>query len=133
MKNELPESGIGYYLQLFLDNSLSPQLEQQSIDGLNLSPRSKNCLKRADVNTISQLISLSKDKIKSIKNLGWRGMREIIDRLQELPVSDEIIIRFKQAQTECFAEHDKTNIEKLIINKEINKSRFVYSFNTSFS
>ena len=88
MKNELPESGIGYYLQLFLDNSLSPQLEQQSIDGLNLSPRSKNCLKRADVNTISQLISLSKDKIKSIKNLGWRGMREIIDRLQELPVSD---------------------------------------------
>lgn len=119
MKNELPESGIGYYLQLFLDNSLSPQLEQQSIDGLNLSPRSKNCLKRADVNTISQLISLSKDKIKSIKNLGWRGMREIIDRLQELPVSDEIIIRFKQAQTECFAEHDKTNIEKLIINKEI--------------
>ena len=119
MKNELPESGSVSNLQLFSDNARSPLPERQTIDELGLSPRSKNCLKRADVNFISQLTSLSKDKIKAIKNLGWRSMREIIDRLQELPVADEIITRFKQAQTECFIENDQRSIEKLILNEEI--------------
>ena len=119
MKNELPETGTDYCQQLFIDNTLSLQLEQQTIDELDLSPRSKNCLKRANVNSISQLTSLSKDKIKAIKNLNWRSMREIIDRLQELPVADEIITRFKQAQTECFIENDQRSIENLILNEGI--------------
>ena len=55
----------------------------ESIDSLNLSIRSHNCLKRAGVETIDDLISHTYDEMRSVRNLGKRSLREIEEKLKE--------------------------------------------------
>lgn len=53
------------------------------ITELNLSIRSLNSLKRQGINTISQLIAMSINELKAIKNLGKKSASEIIKSLQD--------------------------------------------------
>ena len=54
------------------------------VDGLDLSIRSYNCLKRADCTTINQVIDLFENgKIFRVRNLGKKSIAEIIDRISE--------------------------------------------------
>lgn len=60
-----------------------PASKPVSITSLDLSVRSYNCLKRAQIETLDDLAKLSKRELGNIKNLGARSIDEIIEKLSE--------------------------------------------------
>jgi len=63
------------------------QLLSMSIEDLELSPRSSNCLKRASINTIEDLTSKTKTEMMRVRNLGSKSLDEIILKLEQLGLS----------------------------------------------
>src|SRR5579875_1196850 len=60
----------------------SPDLDQP-IEDLDLSERPRNCLKRAQINTIGELVQRSPDDLLAITNFGQKSLDEVIQRLDE--------------------------------------------------
>jgi DNA-directed RNA polymerase subunit alpha len=58
------------------------KLLEQNIEDMELSPRSSNCLKRANINTIEDLVSKTKDDMLKVRNLGSKSLDEIIYKLE---------------------------------------------------
>jgi len=57
------------------------------IDELDLTVRSYNCLKRANINTIEDLIKLTELEVIKLKNLGYKSFEEIVSKLAVLGLS----------------------------------------------
>jgi DNA-directed RNA polymerase subunit alpha len=57
---------------------------EKPIDELDLSVRSYNCLKRASINTVGDLISKTEDEMMKVRNLGKKSFDEIRKKLDEL-------------------------------------------------
>jgi DNA-directed RNA polymerase subunit alpha len=55
----------------------------QSIDSLELSIRSMNCLKNANIRTLRDLVSRSEKDMVEIRNFGDKSLREVRDKLEE--------------------------------------------------
>ena len=55
-----------------------------TIDDLELSVRSYNCLKRANINTVDDLISKSQGEMMKVRNLGKKSFEEVRAKLQSL-------------------------------------------------
>jgi len=64
----------------------SPDLELL-IEDLNLSERPRNCLKRAQVNTVGELLTKSEDDLLAITNFGQKSLDEVIAKLDERGLS----------------------------------------------
>jgi DNA-directed RNA polymerase subunit alpha len=60
------------------------KLLETSIEDMELSPRSSNCLKRANINTVEDLIKKSKEDMLKVRNLGSKSLDEIIYKLEQL-------------------------------------------------
>jgi len=60
----------------------SPELEMP-IEDLDLSERPRNCLKRAQVNTVGELLRKSHDDLLAITNFGQKSLDEVIEKLNE--------------------------------------------------
>ena len=58
-----------------------------NIDELELSVRSYNCLKRANINTVEELISRTQDDMMKVRNLGRKSLDEVVAKLNELGLS----------------------------------------------
>jgi DNA-directed RNA polymerase subunit alpha len=56
---------------------------QIPIEELNLSVRAYNCLKRAQINTVADLLDYSQEDLLEIKNFGQKSAEEVIDALQQ--------------------------------------------------
>jgi DNA-directed RNA polymerase subunit alpha len=57
---------------------------ETSIEDMELSPRSSNCLKRANINTIRDLTSKTRSDMLRVRNLGAKSLDEIITKLASL-------------------------------------------------
>ncbi|MEW5921209.1 MAG: DNA-directed RNA polymerase subunit alpha [Bacillota bacterium] len=57
-----------------------------TIEELDLSVRSYNCLKRAGINTVEELIRRSEDEMMKVRNLGKKSLEEVQQKLVELNV-----------------------------------------------
>jgi DNA-directed RNA polymerase subunit alpha len=57
---------------------------EMTIEELDLSVRSFNCLKRAGINTVEDLISKSEDDMMKVRNLGRKSLEEVISKLDSL-------------------------------------------------
>ena len=57
---------------------------EMTIEELELSVRSFNCLKRAGINTVEDLISKSEDDMMKVRNLGRKSLEEVIAKLESL-------------------------------------------------
>lgn len=57
---------------------------EMSIDELELSVRSYNCLKRAGINTVQELISKSPEDMMKVRNLGRKSLEEVLAKLKDL-------------------------------------------------
>jgi len=68
-------------------NSKQEELLSQSIEFIELSSRSINCLKSENINTVRDLIKMTEDDLKMIKNFGAKSMDEIKERLAEMNLS----------------------------------------------
>lgn len=55
-----------------------------SIDELELSVRSYNCLKRAGINTVKELTNKTPDEMMKVRNLGRKSLEEVLAKLKEL-------------------------------------------------
>ena len=55
-----------------------------NIDELELSLRSYNCLKRAGINTVSELTNKTSDEMMKVRNLGRKSLDEVIAKLKDL-------------------------------------------------
>ena len=65
------------------DNGKESILEM-TIDELDLSVRSSNCLKRAGINTVKELINKSRMDMMKVRNLGTKSLEEVISKLHSL-------------------------------------------------
>jgi len=54
------------------------------IEELDLSVRSYNCLKRANINTVGELITKSEDDMMKVRNLGKKSLEEVDEKLNSL-------------------------------------------------
>ena len=57
---------------------------EMSIDELELSVRSYNCLKRAGINTVEELTNKTPEDMMKVRNLGRKSMEEVLAKLKEL-------------------------------------------------
>ena len=57
---------------------------EMTIEELDLSVRSYNCLKRAGINTVEELANKSEDDMMKVRNLGKKSLEEVIQKLEEL-------------------------------------------------
>ena len=60
---------------------------EMSIDELELSVRSLNCLKRAGINTVQELANKTSDDMMKVRNLGRKSLEEVLAKLDELGLS----------------------------------------------
>jgi DNA-directed RNA polymerase subunit alpha len=58
-----------------------------TIEELDLSVRSYNCLKRAGINTVEDLISRTEEDMMKVRNLGRKSLEEVVTKLQALGLS----------------------------------------------
>lgn len=87
------------HLSLFIDltdsvNAMEIMVEKEqdekekvlemTIEELDLSVRSYNCLKRASINTVQELTSKTEDEMMKVRNLGKKSLEEVIHKLHEL-------------------------------------------------
>ena len=64
----------------------SPDLDL-AIEDLDLSERPRNCLKRAQVNTVGELLQKSEDDLLAITNFGQKSLDEVLVKLDERGLS----------------------------------------------
>ena len=55
---------------------------EMTIEELDLSVRSFNCLKRANINTVEDLISKTEDEMMKVRNLGRKSLEEVMNKLE---------------------------------------------------
>ena len=60
---------------------------EMTIEDIDLSVRSYNCLKRAGINTVADLTKKSESDLAKVKNLGKRSLEEVIAKLQSFGLS----------------------------------------------
>ncbi len=63
------------------------KIMEMSIEELDLSVRSYNCLKRAGINSVEELTQRSEEEMMKVRNLGKKSLEEVINKLQELGLS----------------------------------------------
>ncbi len=60
---------------------------EMTIEELDLSVRSFNCLKRANINTVEDLISKTQDEMIKVRNLGRKSLEEVEHKLAQMGLS----------------------------------------------
>lgn len=66
------------------DDSGKEKVLEMTIEELDLSVRSFNCLKRAGINTVEDLIGKSEDDMMKVRNLGRKSLDEVVAKLASL-------------------------------------------------
>ena len=60
---------------------------EMTIEELDMSVRSFNCLKRAGIDTVEDLINKTEEDMIKVRNLGKKSLEEVIQKLQSLGLS----------------------------------------------
>ena len=63
------------------------KIMEMTIDDMDLSVRSYNCLKRANINTVEDLISKTEEEMMKVRNLGRKSLEEVINKLAMMGLS----------------------------------------------
>ncbi len=66
------------------DDKGKEKILEMTIEELDLSVRSFNCLKRAGINTVDDLINKSEEEMMKVRNLGKKSFDEVKEKLQSL-------------------------------------------------
>ena len=66
------------------ENDEKEKVLEMSIDELELSVRSFNCLKRAGINTVEELINKTPEDMMKVRNLGRKSLEEVQAKISEL-------------------------------------------------
>ena len=66
------------------EESKKEKVLEMTIEELDLSVRSYNCLKRAGINNVEDLIGNSEEDMMKVRNLGRKSLEEVINKLRNL-------------------------------------------------
>ena len=71
---------------LMISNTEDPnsKILETSIDDLDFSVRAYNCLKRANILTLNDLVEKSENEMMKIRNLGKKSLKEVMDKIKEM-------------------------------------------------
>jgi DNA-directed RNA polymerase subunit alpha len=69
------------------EESKKEKVLEMTIEELDLSVRSYNCLKRAGINTVEDLTNKTEDDMMKVRNLGRKSLEEVLQKLQALELS----------------------------------------------
>jgi len=83
---DLTDEPRGLELGEVAPSTVSPDLDL-AIEELELSERPRNCLKRARVDTIGQLVQKTEDDLLAITNFGSKSLEEVLQKLDERGLS----------------------------------------------
>ena len=80
---DLSEEVGGEEILVVKDNDGSKQTLEMTVEELDLSVRSFNCLKRANIHKVGDLIQKSEDEMMKVRNLGRKSLDEVIAKLAQ--------------------------------------------------
>lgn len=80
----LSQEAIDAEIMVEKDDKGKEKALEMTIEELDLSVRSFNCLKRAGINTVEDLVNKSEDEMMKVRNLGRKSLEEVIAKLQSL-------------------------------------------------
>ncbi len=84
---DLSENGRSAEVMIEPEHDEKEKVLEMSIDELELSVRSFNCLKRAGINTVEELCNKTPDDMMKVRNLGRKSLEEVLGKLKELGLS----------------------------------------------
>ncbi len=84
---ELTDSAEGMEIMVEKEENQKEKALEMTIEELELSVRSFNCLKRAAINTVEELTHRSEDDMMKVRNLGKKSLDEVKHKLDELGLS----------------------------------------------
>jgi DNA-directed RNA polymerase subunit alpha len=80
----LSEEGFTSEIMVEKDDKGKEKALEMTIEELDLSVRSFNCLKRAGIDTVEDLINRSEEDMIKVRNLGRKSLEEVIQKLASL-------------------------------------------------
>ena len=66
------------------EETVKERVLEMTIEELDMSVRSFNCLKRAGIDTVEDLINRTEDEMMKVRNLGKKSLEEVIEKLHSL-------------------------------------------------
>ena len=84
---DLSDKGKSTEIMVEKDEGGKEKVLEMTIEELDLSVRSFNCLKRAGINTVEDLINKSEDDMMKVRNLGRKSLEEVVWKLASLGFS----------------------------------------------
>ena len=77
----------GVEIMVEKEESKKEKILEMNIEDLDLSVRSYNCLKRAGINTVEELVQRDEDEMRKVRNLGRKSLEEVQQKLAQLGLS----------------------------------------------
>ncbi len=79
-------SNIADVTGMMIEKTEDPKVKalETTIEDLDFSARAYNCLKRANVHNLQDLVNMSESEIMKIHNLGKKSLKEVLDKVKEL-------------------------------------------------
>ena len=74
----------GVEIMVEKEESKKEKILEMNIEDLDLSVRSYNCLKRAGINTVEELVQRDEDEMMKVRNLGRKSLEEVQQKLAQL-------------------------------------------------
>ena len=81
---DLSDTGSNTEIMVEKDDKGKEKVLEMTIEELDLSVRSFNCLKRAGINTVEDLINKSEEEMMKVRNLGRKSLEEVIWKMASL-------------------------------------------------
>ncbi len=80
----LSDKGTNTEVMIEKNDQGKEKVLEMTIEELDLSVRSFNCLKRAGINTVEDLINKTEDDMMKVRNLGRKSLEEVVEKLNSL-------------------------------------------------
>ncbi len=80
----LTESAAEVEIMVEKEEEQKDKILEMPIEELDLSVRSYNCLKRAGINTVEELVQRNEEDMMKVRNLGKKSLEEVMNKLSDL-------------------------------------------------
>jgi len=84
---DLSDSAKSAEIMIEREEGLREKMLEMTIEELDLSVRSYNCLKRAGINTVEDLAAKTEEEMMKVRNLGRKSLEEVLKKLTDLGLS----------------------------------------------
>jgi DNA-directed RNA polymerase subunit alpha len=81
---DLSDAAKNAEIMIEREDGLKERMLEMSIEELDLSVRSYNCLKRAGINTVQDLSNKTEEDMMKVRNLGRKSLEEVLKKMSDL-------------------------------------------------